>query len=565
MTPEQLQAWLQANGLTGGPESDPYNLGDGGGRATLGNSTLARREDESQEQFLQRAYQMAMGSNGQWGTAGRGLNDLQNEGFVNSLGAVDVGGTQYHRVGENIADPTFRERLIRNVPKADNITKFFDQYDPASVSKYDPTHGWLMQKDKYDELVRAMDSTKSEGVFADTGPVYAFGQTIGRAMGISSLIAGALQMVAANAATFGAEAASQATSILSTAGATGGGYQSLASTLAEHAAANGGSLTNILNTVTGGALSNGSLVGDFPDAPWGVNAREALPGMDWGQIYEEYGLPETFNGTLGDLRDIISPKMLQTLAPAGGAALNLGKTSMWSNLLSGLSDPKNLIPVAGQVFGAVTGASAARDAARIQGEAAGQAISEQRRQFDVTQQNIAPWLKAGTLAIGSLAEDTFGPNSKFTRPFSMSDIDKDPVYQKSMQFGLSEGTKAIDRMASASGRLLSGRTAKELSRYATDYTGTKANDSFNRYQTTLTNDFNRKAAISGVGQTAANTVAASGSNMANNVSNLIVGNGNAQAASNIAQGNAVTGAINNLGNWWQNQQLLSNLPMYRMS
>ena len=38
-----------------------------------------------------------------------------------------------------------------------------------------------------------------------------------------------------------------------------------------------------------------------------------------------------------------------------------------------------------------------------------------------------------------------------------------------------------------------------------------------------------------------------------------------RGAASIAQGNAITGGINNLSNYYQNQQILNRLPTYTMS
>lgn len=167
------------------------------------------------------------------------------------------------------------------------------------------------------------------------------------------------------------------------------------------------------------------------------------------------------------------------------------------------------------------------------------------------------------------------------RPFQESDFREDPVTRLGFQFGLDEGTKAINRSAAAGGGLDSGATLKALTRYATDYTGTKANDSFNRYLTQNTNTYNRLASLAGIGQTASNAntsantsavggIASAGQNAANNISRnaLYSGNaaadaaaatGNARAASAIAGGNAISGGIGSGVN------ALSNYFMYRNS
>jgi hypothetical protein len=142
------------------------------------------------------------------------------------------------------------------------------------------------------------------------------------------------------------------------------------------------------------------------------------------------------------------------------------------------------------------------------------------------------------------------------RNFTMADRDADPVYQSGLQFGLDEGTKGINRMAAASGSSLSGATLKALTRFGNDYGSTKANESYNRFNTNQNSLYNKLAGVSGAGQQATNQVSAAGQNMANNVSNNALYSGSVRGASAIAQGNALTGAMNNIygvgkkKGWW---------------
>jgi hypothetical protein len=226
---------------------------------------------------------------------------------------------------------------------------------------------------------------------------------------------------------------------------------------------------------------------------------------------------------------------------------------MWGNFASNFLDPSKLfspgnivssaISAGGNIFSALTGKAAAENAARIQAGAVNSA-----------NQQLLPWQIAGSAAIGQLADRTIGPHADLTRRFSMSDLNADPVYNTSLQFGMNEGQKAIERKFAASGGLNSGAAAKAITRYATDYGGQKAGDAFNRYESSNQNTYNKIAGVAGVGQNAANQVASN-----------TIGLGNANAAASIAGSNATTGAVNNFMNQFQNQQLLSRLPMYSMS
>lgn len=145
------------------------------------------------------------------------------------------------------------------------------------------------------------------------------------------------------------------------------------------------------------------------------------------------------------------------------------------------------------------------------------------------------------------------------KKFSASDLQNDPVYQSGLQFGLDQGTGALNARATQTGSYDSGATLKALTRYANDYGTTKANESYNRYNADQTNIYNRLAGISGTGQTAANNVATLGANTANNISNLMTGAGNASAAGIVgganAWGNALQSGVNSYNNYQNNQTL----------
>jgi hypothetical protein len=140
-----------------------------------------------------------------------------------------------------------------------------------------------------------------------------------------------------------------------------------------------------------------------------------------------------------------------------------------------------------------------------------------------------------------------------TRNFTMADRDADPVYQSGLQFGLDEGTKGINRQAAAGGNFLSGATLKALTRFGNDYGSTKANESYNRFNTNNNQQYNRLAGLSGAGQQATNQVSAAGGRMADSISQSQQGVGNARGSSYIAQGNTWQNALNSGVSAWNNR------------
>lgn len=188
------------------------------------------------------------------------------------------------------------------------------------------------------------------------------------------------------------------------------------------------------------------------------------------------------------------------------------------------------------IYSANKTSSAARDAANTQAAATQSAIDEQRRQFDINQENQKPYLDAGKVALGKLANEN-------DIPFDASKVQLDPGYQ----FGLTEGQKAIDRKTAAAGGRISGAALKAAAQYGTDYATTGYNTAYNRQNQARTDRLNRLAALAGIGQTATTQIGNQGAYTSGNTANLITSQGNATGASQIAQGNIWGNAVNQLG------------------
>jgi hypothetical protein len=284
--------------------------------------------------------------------------------------------------------------------------------------------------------------------------------------------------------------------------------------------------------------------------------------------------------------------------------------------------------------GALISADAVGKAGGDQGAATARGIGEQRREFDVTRSDQAPYRDLGTSAIAKLrsffgmpggdaalesdprykeiydrnygaadaahqarygmplsassdpgglsssmdaikraARDEFQqkyPNfsqeqqaapdfGNGNRAFSINDFWQDPVTQLGYQSGLDLGTKALYNASPLTTGRDSGAALKELTKFGQDYAGSKAGDSQARFEGNKSNVFNRLMAMIGGGQVSNQVTAGAGTNMANNVSNLVSGQGNADAAARIGQANAFTGALGNISNWWQQSSLVNRL------
>lgn len=149
-----------------------------------------------------------------------------------------------------------------------------------------------------------------------------------------------------------------------------------------------------------------------------------------------------------------------------------------------------------------------------------------------------------------------------TRKFTQADLNADPVYQNGLQFGLDQGTTAINNRAIQNGGYDSGATLKALTRFGTDYGSTKANESYNRFTGDQANTYNRLTGQQGVGINAAGAVTNAGNLATGQMIDANSSRGNAEAAGIVGKANAMAGAFGGIGtaiNGYQNNQILQNL------
>lgn len=149
------------------------------------------------------------------------------------------------------------------------------------------------------------------------------------------------------------------------------------------------------------------------------------------------------------------------------------------------------------------GAKSASNAAQMQ-------VDEQRRQFDLTRADQAPWLQAGSTALGQQQAFLNG---------DMSGWNKSADYLGALQ----GGTQALDRSAAARGSLFSGGQLADLQnlgqRTAQQYMG---------------NYYDRLAGLSRTGSQTASGLGQLGMQMAGNIGNAY-GNAAQQRASSYQQ------------------------------
>lgn len=191
----------------------------------------------------------------------------------------------------------------------------------------------------------------------------------------------------------------------------------------------------------------------------------------------------------------------------------------------------DLIGPAMQAVGGAYTANQAGNAADAQVQAANNGIAENRRQFDVVRQLLAPYVTTGTDALGGY-RGLAGVDGPQAQQAAITALQGTP------QFGAltKQGEDAILQNASATGGLRGGNVQTGLANYRTNVLSGLIDQQLGRY-----------GSLINIGQnSAAGTGSAAMTTGANN-SNLMQQAGAAQAGGIVAGTNAVTNALGGVG------------------
>lgn len=204
--------------------------------------------------------------------------------------------------------------------------------------------------------------------------------------------------------------------------------------------------------------------------------------------------------------------------------------------------------IGGAMLGsALIGGVSSGAASRAQERAAREGAAAQERMFNRQVELQEPFRQAGVNALPELVAA-----SRYT-PFSMEQFQQDPGYA----FRMREGLKALDRSAAARGGLLSGNQLRGVTQFGQDLASQEYTNAFNRYQAERSARLNPLQSLTGMGQTATNTLSNEagqyGQNMAANAAQM----GNIRASGYMNQANALTGALGTGLNYYQNQQMMN--------
>ena len=219
-------------------------------------------------------------------------------------------------------------------------------------------------------------------------------------------------------------------------------------------------------------------------------------------------------------------------------------------------------------------AGAAKNAQQLEYQQEQDALNFQKQEWQTQQGNMAPWIKAGQGAIGTLSglENQGlagqGPLAPWTQQFQAPTLEQaqsEPGYQ----FALQQGQGALTNSAAASGNLLTGNTGEALQHFGQQLGEENYQNVYNRamqqyqqhyneFQQGQSNLFNRYASIAGLGQTATGQLGQEGQAAAGDVANISLTGGQQQAQqinnAGAAQASGYAGIANSIGGGINNLQ-----------
>lgn len=182
------------------------------------------------------------------------------------------------------------------------------------------------------------------------------------------------------------------------------------------------------------------------------------------------------------------------------------------------------------IYSANKQSGAAKDAANAQTQSSELGIEEQRRQFEQIQQMLAPFVNAGTGALGA-QQDLLGTNGAGAQQAAIGGLQASPQYQALAQ----SGQDAILANASATGGLRGGNVQAALGQFQPQLLAQL-----------IEQQYGRLGGMSSLGQNAAAGVGNAGMQTGNQITQLLGQQGAAQAGAALAQGKAYGQMANSL-------------------
>jgi hypothetical protein len=196
-----------------------------------------------------------------------------------------------------------------------------------------------------------------------------------------------------------------------------------------------------------------------------------------------------------------------------------------------------LIAGGATLLSGLLGSSSANKAAKTQAKAAEAGIAEQRRQFDAMQAILAPYVQAGTGAMGGM-QNLAGLGGTEAQQAAIAALSGGPEMQAMLQ----QGENSMLQNAAATGGLRGGNLQGALAQYRPQVLSQLINQQYSRL-----------GGIAQLGQASAAGVGSAGMQTGQGIAQLLQQQGAAQAGGQLATGQA-----------WQSvpNAFMSGLGMY---
>jgi hypothetical protein len=183
------------------------------------------------------------------------------------------------------------------------------------------------------------------------------------------------------------------------------------------------------------------------------------------------------------------------------------------------------------VVGGYVQSKAAERAGRAQERGAEAGIAEEQRQFDALQKLLAPYVEAGTGAIGG-QQALLGLTGPEEQAAAIEAIKQSPQFRTLTQ----QGEEAILQNAAATGGVRGGNVQGALAQYRPQI-----------LSQLIESQFNKLGQVANLGQASAAGVGAAGQTTGTNIANLLAQRGQAQAGTALAQGQAAGNVAQSVG------------------
>jgi hypothetical protein len=116
--------------------------------------------------------------------------------------------------------------------------------------------------------------------------------------------------------------------------------------------------------------------------------------------------------------------------------------------------------------------------------------------------------------------------------------------------------RALESSAAARGGLMSGNQMRGITRFGQELGSQEYTNAFNRYQAERAARLNPLQSLAGMGQSNAATMAQQAGQYGQNLAQGAATMGNIRASGYVGQANALTGALGQGLNYYQNQQMM---------